>query len=120
MSYILIVSCVYPPEPVVSARLSADIYHSLRDKGKEVRVFHPNPSRPNGFDFRTSSTIGNDEIIATSYTCSQSSLKGRFRESLSFGKATQVYISEHRDEIEMIYANTWPLFGQYYLSLIHI
>lgn len=116
MGYILIVSCVYPPEPVVSARLSADIYKSLKDTGKAVRVLHPKPTRPNGYKFDENIQVGEDEIVAYSYTCPQSNLLGRFRESWSFGKATYAYIKEHHEEIESIYTNTWPLCGQYHLA----
>lgn len=116
MGYILIVSCVYPPEPVVSARLSEDIYMSLIDTGKAVRVLHPKPTRPNGYKFDENIQVGVDEIVANTYICPQSNLVGRFRESWSFGKATYAYIKEHHEEIESIYTNTWPLFGQYHLA----
>ncbi len=114
MKKILIVSCVYPPEPVVSARLSSDIYFSLKENGNEVNVLHPIPTRPDGCQFGNS-FINSDEVTAKSYTCSRSSLGGRFRESLSFGKATYRYIKSHHSEISVIYANTWPLMGQFYL-----
>ena len=114
MKTTLIVSCVYPPEPVVSARLSSDIYISLKENGNEVNVLHPKPTRPEGYNF-DSSVISSDEIVAESYTCAKSSLFGRFRESISFGKATYKYIKRFHNEISVIYANTWPLFGQYYL-----
>lgn len=114
MKKVLIVSCVYPPEPVVSARLSSDIYYYLKENGNKVKVFHPEPTRPEGYQF-VNSIIGDDEVIAESYTCAQSSLVGRLKESLSFGKATYKYIKSHHSEISVIYANTWPLFAQYYL-----
>jgi Glycosyl transferases group 1. len=113
---VLIVSCVYPPEPVVSARLTFDIYKSLKDEGKEVKVLHPKPTRPNGYRFDETASGDGDDIVTNSFTCSQSNLLGRFRESWSFGKATYAYIEEHHDEIESIYANTWPLFSQYHLA----
>lgn len=116
MGSILIVSCVFPPEPVVSARLSNDIYYEVKKKGIEVKVFHPRATRPNGYHFGSDNSISNDEIISDSYTCPQSHFFGRFRESISFGKAAYKYISEHHTEIDVIYANTWPLFGQFYLA----
>lgn len=115
MGKILIVSAVYPPEPVVSARLSFDIYDTLKALGEDVTVLHPRPSRPNGYLFEpTNRTI--DEVETMSFTCPKSSLWGRFRESISFGKATFSYIKTHYKEIDVIYANTWPLFSQYYLA----
>lgn len=116
MHLVLVVSCVFPPEPVVSARLSDDIFKALKKEGFGVKVLHPKATRPNGYQFDESITICLDEVVANSYTCPESSLFGRFKESYSFGKATEKYIKQHHQEIEAIYANTWPLFGQYYLA----
>lgn len=110
--YILVVSAVYPPEPVVSAQLSSDLFLELKLEGQNVRVLHPQPTRPNGFSFGEKDTLGTDEIMAKSYVCPQSSLIGRFRESWSFGKACSKYIKEHHTEILCIYANAWPIFSQ--------
>lgn len=115
MKYVLIISCVYPPEPVVSARLSSDLCHALKVKGCGVKVLHPKATRPNGFCFDDSITVGDDEIIADSYTCPQSSLIGRIKESFSFGKSCAQYIKEHHEEISLIYANAWPMGSQYRL-----
>jgi glycosyltransferase involved in cell wall biosynthesis len=111
--FILIISAVYPPEPVVSAKLSADLYQALKADGKLVIVLHPAPTRPNGFKFDELMAIIEDEVTLTSYTCPQSSLFGRFRESLSFGLNCAKYISEHHQEIAYIYANAWPLGSQF-------
>lgn len=115
MQYVLIVSAVYPPEPVVSARLSSDLYKALIDEGKSAKVIHPKPTRPNGFKFNEDTTLQENEIIAHSFTCPQSSIIGRFRESVSFGKACAKYIREHHEEIAGIYANTWPLGSQFFI-----
>lgn len=116
MAKVLLVTCVFPPEPVVSARLSGDIFHAIKEDGFGVKVLHPKPTRPNGYRFGDTFDIGADEIISHSFTCPKSSLLGRFKESYSFGKATERYIKQHNQEIDAIYANTWPLFGQYYLA----
>lgn len=112
MKYILILSAVYPPEPVVSARLSDDLYQGLHNKGNSVRVLHPKPTRPNGFNFGNNIEYGKDEIITDSYVYPQSSFFGRIKESWSFGKACSKYIKEHHTEISCIYANAWPMFSQ--------
>lgn len=109
---ILIISAVYPPEPVVSAKLSKDLYDALKNLGYGVQVIHPRPTRPNGFDFGDNIYFGTDEITFHSYTCPKSSLMGRMRESWSFGKACFKYIKEHYTEISCIYANAWPMFSQ--------
>lgn len=113
--YILIISAVYPPEPVVSARLSCDLYHALKVNGHEVKVLHPKPTRPNGFSFDPNFKTGVDEMIADSYTCPQSSLIGRIKESFSFGTSCAQYIKDHHKEISLIYANAWPMGSQYRL-----
>lgn len=111
--YILIISAVYPPEPVVSSRLSSDLYFNLKESGKDVKVLHPKPTRPNGFKFDELVLLNEDEVTLHSYTCPQSSLLGRFKESFSFGKECAEYINKHREEIACIYANAWPLGSQY-------
>lgn len=111
---ILILSAVFPPEPVVSAILSNDIANSL-SVNNEVTVLSPKPSRPYGFKFVDEPVKFNfQHIQAKSYTCPSSKIFGRFKESYSFGKHCQKYISENHQNIEVIYANTWPLFGQYF------
>ncbi len=112
--FILIISAVFPPEPVVSAKLSMDLYKALKGKGLQAKVFHPKPTRPFGFkpDASAVDLLGEDEITSQSYVCPQSSLIGRMRESWSFGKTCAKYIKEHHQEIACIYANTWPMFSQ--------
>lgn len=114
MNSVLIVSAVYPPEPVVSARLSRDIYEALCDRSVDVKVLHPKATRPEGYSFDYCE-VGENEIIIDSFTCARSSFGGRFRESISFGRATFKYIKQNHTEISKIYANTWPLFGQFFL-----
>ena len=113
MNNIVIISAVYPPEPVVSAKLSADLYQTLVEWQYKVKVLHPKPSRPMGFKFDGISKPKEDEVTLDSYTCPQSSLLGRFKESFSFGMRCAKYINEHHKEIACIYANAWPLGSQY-------
>lgn len=111
---ILIISAVFPPEPVVSGRLSSDLYQRLKEKGFSVKVMHPYPTRPFGFkpDEKSIGALGSDEIIAESFVCPQLSIVGRIRESWSFGRACKRYIKEHHSELQCIYANSWPMFSQ--------
>ena len=114
---ILIVTAVFPPEPVVSANLSFDIAIEL-SKNEQVTVLSPKPTRPYGMtfekeSFRTKAAF--EHIILKTYTCPESKLFGRFRESYSLGKATQKYLEDNHQNIKIIYANTWPLFAQKYL-----
>ncbi len=114
MKKVLMISAVFPPEPVVSANLSFDIANALSEIN-QVTVLSPKPSRPFGFKFNISESKFNFKPIQTnSYTCPQSSLFGRFKESYSFGKQCYNYINENPLDIEVIYANTWPLLAQFY------
>lgn len=111
---VLIVSAVFPPEPIVSSKLSFDLYKALNERNIKAIVIHPTPTRPFGFrpDTQTIGLIGPDEVTTKSYVCPRSSLIGRTRESWSFGRACEKYIAEHKDEISCIYANAWPMFAQ--------
>lgn len=110
--YILVISAVYPPEPVVSARLSADLYESLKKEGGDVKVIHPRPTRPNGFEFDIPLCTNDDDITVESYTCPRSSLIGRTRESFSFGKSCARFIKDNHKEIDRVYANVWAFGSQ--------
>ena len=111
---ILILSAVFPPEPVVSAKLSFDIANKLSENNS-VTVISPKPSRPFGFKFMDETMVLNfNHIQVSSFTSPASGVIGRFRESYSFGKHCYTYIANNHQNIDIIYANTWPLFGQYY------
>lgn len=115
MTKLLIVSALFPPEPVVSAKLSYDIASFFAEKKQAVTVLSPKPTRPFGFKFvnETEQKSCFEHIRIDSYTCPQSSIIGRFRESYSFGKKCYNYILESNGA-QAIYANTWPLSAQYY------
>jgi glycosyltransferase involved in cell wall biosynthesis len=110
----LIISAVFTPEPIVSAKLSKELAVDLAER-HYVTVVRPSPSRPYGF------VIGSEVlevhpfqvITLASYTYPKSQLFGRLRESYSFGKSTAAYISDNHDEIQVVYVNTWPLLAQF-------
>ena len=113
MKKLLIVSAVFPPEPVVSATLSADLAKKLNEN-KKVTILSPKPSRPLGFSFEKQKTATSYEhVILKSFICPESKILGRFKESIGFGRAVSHYIKMHSTEIEIIYANTWPLMAQF-------
>lgn len=115
---ILIVSSIFPPEPVVSANLSYDIANALATEN-EVVVISPPPTRPFGLTFDKKASLDNStfkHIVLDSYTCPKSKLLGRAIESLSFGLHTKKYIEKNHARIALIYANTWPLFAQKILA----
>ncbi len=111
---IVIVTAVFPPEPVVSASISNDLAEYLSES-HNVTVLSPAPSRPAGYNF---SQLDNSNqkfkhIVLKSFVCPESKIVGRFRESYSFGKACYRFIKNHQAEIDGIYMNTWPLAAQY-------
>lgn len=117
MRNFLIISAVFPPEPVVSAKLSNDIANSLSQLG-HVTVLTPSPSRPFGFKFiYTNQSNEFNHVVLNSYVNPSSSVLGRMYESLSFGFQVRKYIVKNHEKIDVIYANTWPVFSQLVLVL---
>jgi glycosyltransferase involved in cell wall biosynthesis len=117
MSNILIISAVFSPEPVVSAKLSEDLANTLSES-HNVTVIAPKPTRPFGFDLLKDTNKENKYklINLDSYTCPESSAIGRLRESYSFGIACKKYIEENHKKIDVIYMNSWPIFAQYFTA----
>ena len=113
MKAILIITAVFPPEPIVSSKLSFDITDKLSET-YEVTVLHPRSSRPYGFSFaeKASKASRYEEVTVASYVCPQSKLTGRFYESFSFGLHCRRYIERYRNRFSCIYVNSWPLFSQ--------
>ena len=113
---ILIVSCVFPPEPVVSANLSLDIATELALKNN-VTVISPLPTRPYGSNYSNHITQNHSFVheVITSYTSPKSNFFGRLRESFSFGRESSKFLYSNRNNIDIVYANTWPIFAQYFL-----
>ncbi len=117
---ILIISAVFPPEPVTSATLNSDLAVALSVENN-VTVITPKPSRPAGFDF---SNINLEEekrykhIIMDSYVHPASSYIGRMKESRSFGNISAKYIAEYHDEIDFVYNDAWQLFGLYRIAKV--
>lgn len=113
MAKILIISAVFPPEPVVSAILSQDIAEQL-STSHEVVVISPQPTRPEGFAFNKAVSSKEYKVVRLdSFTCAPSSLFGRFRESYSFGNHCTKFIKANAATIDGIYLNSWPLLAQF-------
>jgi glycosyltransferase involved in cell wall biosynthesis len=124
---ILIVTAVFPPEPVVSAKISQGLAIALSQKGHTVTVFAPPPSRPVGFDFANfrnskfekyyEAEVPSVEVIhANSIVSPKSVLIGRLRENYSFGKKASAHIAKNPSRYDCIYINSWPLISQYLIA----
>jgi len=122
---ILIVSAVFPPEPVISARTSHDIARELIDRGNEVFVFAPFPNRPSGriypgykqticYNEKNSSHFKLFRLF--SFISHKSTVISRFLENVSFGILSSFALF-FIPKMDVIYANTWPIFAQGFLLL---
>lgn len=118
---ILIISAVFPPEQVTSALMTYDIAKELA-KSHEVVVLRPRPTRPMGIHFEEAKLDGEpfETILIDSYTCPESRLVGRIKESISFSSQCIKYINTHKDKIAFIYNGAWQLFGVYMVAKIAV
>jgi len=109
----LLVSAVFPPEPVVSAQISNDLANAMLVRN-DIVVICPRPTRPAGMKYEMveSEAVPFRRIILKSYVHPGPSFFGRMIESISFGRAGKNFIQENKNDISVIYANTWPLFAQ--------
>ena len=110
---VVIISGVFIPEPIVSAGLMSDLAERMSDK-YDVTVLRPHPTRPMGFqapelDIKS---LPYKVVELDSYTCPESKLLGRFRESISMGKACIKYLEAHKEDIVFVYNAPWHLFGR--------
>lgn len=114
---ILIISSVFPPEQVTSALMTYDIAKELA-KVYTVTVLRPWPTRPIGAHFENIEQNGEPfkTVILDSFTCPESRLIGRMKESISFSRQCVKYIKTHRNEIDFIYNGAWQLFGVYLVA----
>jgi colanic acid biosynthesis glycosyl transferase WcaI len=123
---IYIVSCVFPPEPVVSALTSAKIAEKMSGLSHDVTVFAPFPSRQvdhasfehrQRFLHREVFPQGYKVVYCFSFFSSVSTMRSRFLEYFSFGLSVfLVLLFSHRADV--VYGNTWPVFGQGLLMLV--
>jgi len=111
----LILSAVFPPEPVVSASISSALAETLSQEGEDVEVLCPQPTRPQNFRYEENEIIETGYMITrvNSFTYPASGFIGRMRESYSFGKYCAAHIAVNHTKIKGVYANTWPLLAQY-------
>jgi glycosyltransferase involved in cell wall biosynthesis len=122
---LLLVGCVYPPEPMVSARVGSDLAHHLQASGLDIEVVCPMPSRPRGAVYagvragvtnepRTFGSVRVQRVM--SYNAPQSRLLTRLRESASFGRASSLALRSAVVKPDTVYANTWPMMAQWQLA----
>lgn len=122
---IAIVNAIYPPEPVVSAHIGADLANYLLGRGARVTVLCPFPTRPHGVRYagfepaklpRVDHENGVQVVRLPSFTAPKSRLWPRMWESLSFGWHACRYLERYLPNVDVVYANAWPLFSQALLA----
>lgn len=115
----VIVSAVFPPEPVVSSRTSFDVAQALAGRGHDVTVLAPFPNRPAGRlypGFRRRLYTGQRwsegfrVVRCFGLFSATSSMASRFAENVSFGitAAARLLFMGRPD---VVYLNTWPVFA---------
>jgi glycosyltransferase involved in cell wall biosynthesis len=113
---ILIITAVFPPEPVVSAGMTFNLAEKLAEK-YDVTVISPAPTRPLGYDHKAQEF--NPErfahIVLNSFTYPRPNIIGRMLESYSFGRHALKYLKKRKGQIDCCYVNTWPLISQFIL-----
>lgn len=127
MKNILIVNCVFDPEPVVSAQIGKSLALSIYERGESVTVIAPYPSRPMGFKFDNKIVSSKKKNVINhgrlkifnlpSFVYSKSGALGRLWESISFGKVSFDFIVKSEINYDIVYMNTWPIFGQLGVAL---
>jgi colanic acid biosynthesis glycosyl transferase WcaI len=116
---ILLISCVFPPEPVTSASTSHSLARGLAKRNHDVSVITSYPSRPEGKLFpgfrrhllKHDERRDNIDVVRCFSTVSpRSSTFSRFAENLSFGLCAGLAMAS-APRPDVIYANTWPIFA---------
>jgi colanic acid biosynthesis glycosyl transferase WcaI len=126
MMRVCIVSCVYLPEPVVSAQTSSQIADELARLGHQVTVIAPVPSRPAGKIYsgyglklfqREITATGIEIIRCLAFPSTKSTLFNRGLENSSFGITAAIALA-WLPKPQVIYANTWPLLATGLLAAV--
>jgi len=114
---VVIISCVFPPEPIVSSRTSADVAQSLAARGHTVDVITAFPSRPAGRLFpgtkrrwlaKEQSVDGYSITRCFATVSPRSTLASRLLENLSLG-VTGALAALRGPRPDVLYVNTWPI-----------
>ncbi|MGI9604751.1 MAG: glycosyltransferase family 4 protein [Acidimicrobiales bacterium] len=114
-----VVSLVFPPEPVTSARVASDVADALVDRGHDVTVFCPFPNRPHGRlrppvrrRLAQSGDVDGYRVTRTWHTLSRSStLLSRGFENVSFGITSSIAVLR-APRADVAYVSNWPLIAQ--------
>jgi colanic acid biosynthesis glycosyl transferase WcaI len=116
---LIILSAVYPPEPVVSAKVSAQVAAAFHKQNHLVTVITDFPNRPVGklFGGYMRALYTSEEnpkgfrlVRCISFLSRESSLLSRWLENISFGLTSSLVLLVS-PRTDVVYANTWPIFA---------
>jgi len=116
---VVIISAVFPPEPMVSAQTSVQLAEELVRRGDSVLVLAPYPNRPegelfDGYKRRLYTTAASEQGYRLTHCWSffspHSTMVNRFAENLSFGitSGLRLLVGKRPD---VIYSNSWAVFA---------
>lgn len=121
---VVIVSAVFPPEPVVTAQTSFQIADELFHDGHQVTVLAPFPSRPDGRLFKgyrrslyRRESIGFSVIRCFSFLSRKSTMGSRLLENVGFAITCSGRLLL-LPQPDVIYMNTWGIFCPGMVSVV--
>lgn len=121
---VAIVAPVFPPEPLVSSRTSADVATALVAAGHGVRVITAFPSRPAGRVYPGySRRLFHGEVLPSgirllrcfSFCSRRSTLASRLLENISYGVTASLALL-FGPKPDVVYSLAWPLFAAMMIS----
>ena len=117
MKKILIISGVFPPEPVTSANMNYDLAEELA-KEHDVTVIIPHPSRPISRDYSgyLHPKYPFKLVVVDSYTHPKSSIMGRMKETISFSQKVLEYVKASNEKYDFVYNSAWQYWGYYLVA----
>ena len=113
---IVIVSAVFPPEPMVTAQTSFQIAEELFHNGHQVTVLAPFPNRPDGRLFKgyrrslyRRESMGFSVIRCFSFLSRKSTMGSRLLENIGFAMTCSARVL-CLPRPDVIYMNSWVIF----------
>lgn len=125
MKYIII-SAVFPPEPIVSAKTSYSLAVGFAQQDHVIEVITNFPNRPEGKLYKTYKrrlySTSNDPagfrlVRCFSFLSKESSSLSRMMENISFGLTSSLYLL-FCPKPKAVFSNSWPVFATGLTSLV--
>lgn len=123
---ITILSAVFPPEPIVSAKTSYSLAKYLVNENHQVEVITNFPNRPEGRLYpnfkrslihRAADRDGFSITRCFTAISKESSMISRWAENISFGLTSSLALLI-APKPDVVYMNTWPIFASFLTSLV--